>query len=166
MKILVVGYMRHGKDTVCEMLRDNHGLKFESSSELAVEKIHFDIMAPKYGYKTFQECYDDRVNHRQEWFEQFREYSKDDPSKWCRQVFQVSDMYCGLRNKTEFHSLKNRRLFDACIWVDRSDHLPPEPKESMTIEQWMADYTIDNNGTLEQLEFRVDEWYKAQAWKW
>jgi hypothetical protein len=25
----------------------------------------------------------------------------------------------------------------------------------MSLEQWMADYTIDNNGTLEELEFNV-----------
>jgi hypothetical protein len=30
-KLLVIGHGRHGKDTVCEMLRDHYGYTFESS---------------------------------------------------------------------------------------------------------------------------------------
>ena len=51
--------------------------------------------------------------------------------------------------------MKNTGVFDYCIWVDRSDHLPPESKHSMSLEQWMSDFTIDNNGTLADLEFNV-----------
>ena len=51
--------------------------------------------------------------------------------------------------------MKNTGVFDLAVWVDRSDHLPEEPKTSMSLEQWMADYTIDNNGSLEELEFNV-----------
>jgi hypothetical protein len=51
--------------------------------------------------------------------------------------------------------MKNSGVFDYAIWVDRSDHLPPEAKDSMSIEQWMTDYTIDNNRTLEGLEFNT-----------
>jgi translation elongation factor EF-1alpha len=32
-KLLVIGHGRHGKDTVCEMLRDDYGYTFESSSK-------------------------------------------------------------------------------------------------------------------------------------
>ncbi len=53
--------------------------------------------------------------------------------------------------------MKNTGVFDYCIWVDRSDHLPPENKNSMSLEQWMSDYTIDNNGTLQDLEFNVQQ---------
>jgi hypothetical protein len=52
--------------------------------------------------------------------------------------------------------MQNTGVFDYAIWVDRSDHLPPESKDSMSLEQWMADFTIDNNGTLEELEFNLD----------
>jgi len=27
----------------------------------------------------------------------------------------------------------------------------------MTLEQWMADHTIDNNGSLEELQFNVQQ---------
>ena len=51
--------------------------------------------------------------------------------------------------------MKNTNVFDYCIWVDRSDHLPPEPKDSMSLEQWMSDFTIDNNGTINALMFNT-----------
>jgi dephospho-CoA kinase len=53
--------------------------------------------------------------------------------------------------------MKNTDVFDYAIWVDRSDHLPLESKDSMSLEQWMADYTIDNNGTLDELYFNINE---------
>ena len=51
--------------------------------------------------------------------------------------------------------MKNTNVFDYAIWVDRSDHLPPEAKDSMSLEQWMADFTIDNNRDLDQLMFNT-----------
>jgi hypothetical protein len=51
-------------------------------------------------------------------------------------------------------------LVDAVVWVDRTDHVPLEPRSSMTIEPWMADFHIDNNGSLDELErnlFRLAE---------
>jgi len=51
--------------------------------------------------------------------------------------------------------MQNEQIFDCAIWVDRSDHLPSEDPSSMSVEQWMCDYTIDNNGSLDRLEKNV-----------
>ena len=48
--------------------------------------------------------------------------------------------------------MRNTGIFDYAIWVDRSDHLPPEDPRSMTLQMWMADYIIDNNGSLDDLK--------------
>jgi hypothetical protein len=53
--------------------------------------------------------------------------------------------------------MKNTGVFDYCIWVDRSDHVLPEPRDSMNLEIWMADHVIDNNSTLEVLHRSVGE---------
>jgi hypothetical protein len=53
--------------------------------------------------------------------------------------------------------MKNTGVFDVAVWVDRSDHLPLESKDSMSLEHWMADFTIDNNGTLAELEFNTSQ---------
>jgi hypothetical protein len=62
-----------------------------------------------------------------------------------------------LRNKKEYHAMRNTGVFDYAVWVDRSDHLPLEDPSSMSLEPWMADYTIDNNGTLEELYFNTHQ---------
>ena len=52
--------------------------------------------------------------------------------------------------------MQNEEIFDYAIWVDRCDHLPKEDPSSMSIEQWMCDYTIDNNGDLARLKNNVE----------
>ncbi len=150
-KLLIIGHGRHGKDTVCEILRDHYGYSFKSSSEFCSELFIYNDLKDLYGYSNEAECYADRHNHRQEWYDSICEYNSPDAARLGREIFAAHDIYCGLRNKREFHAMKNTGVFDYAIWVDRSDHLPPESKESMTLEQWMADFTIDNNGNLEDL---------------
>jgi dephospho-CoA kinase len=53
--------------------------------------------------------------------------------------------------------MRNTQVFDYAVWVDRSDHLPAEDRSSMSLEIWMADYVIDNNGALEDLRRNTRE---------
>ena len=155
-KLLIIGHGRHGKDTVCEILRDNYNYSFESSSKFCSKLFIYNDLKDKYGYADEEACYADRHNHRTEWYNAICDYNVPDAARLGREIFGAHDIYCGLRNKREFHAMKNTGVFDYAIWVDRSDHLPPESKDSMSLEQWMADYTVDNNGTLEELEFNLD----------
>ena len=154
-KLLVIGHGRHGKDTVCDILATRYGYSFESSSQFCSKLFIFDMLKDQYGYNNEEECYRDRHMHRAEWYNAICDYNIPDPAKLGREIFKEHDIYCGLRNKKEFHAMKNTGVFDYAIWVDRSDFLPPESKDSMSLEQWMADFTIDNNGSLEDLNFNV-----------
>ncbi len=158
-KLLVIGHGRHGKDTVCEILRDKYDYSFESSSKFCSKLFIYDDLKDKYGYTSEEGCYADRHSHRAEWYDAICNYNIPDAARLGREIFKQHDIYCGLRNKREFFAMKNTGVFDYCIWVDRSKYLTPESKDSMSLEQWMADYTIDNNGTLEDLEFWVDDLY-------
>lgn len=157
MKILIIGYGRHGKDTVAEYLRDKYGLTFKSSSMHCAENAVFPALKDMYGYKTVEECFADRSNHRKEWYDLISKYCEKDPSRIGREIFEVSDMYCGLRNKREFHSIRNNGIVDVVVWVDRSDWLPPEDESSNTLKPWMADYIIDNNRDIDELYRNVDD---------
>ena len=156
-KLLVIGHGRHGKDTVCEILRDKYGYSFESSSQFCSKLFIYDMLKDKYGYSNEEQCYTDRHNHRAEWYDAICDYNVPDAARLGREIFQAHDIYCGLRNKREFFAMQNTGVFDYAIWVDRSDHLPPEAKDSMSLEQWMANFTIDNNGDLAELEFNIDQ---------
>ena len=153
-KLLIVGHGRHGKDTVCELL-ELYGYTFQSSSKFCSELFIYNDLKDKYGYQNEEECYADRHNHRKEWYDMIHNYCKDDLARLGRNLFAKHDIYCGLRNKREFHAMKNEEIFDYAIWVDRCDHLPKEDSSSMSIEQWMCDYTIDNNGDLNRLKKNV-----------
>jgi hypothetical protein len=117
------------------------------------------MLKDKYGYANEEECYADRHNHRAEWYDAICNYNVPDASRLGTEIFKAHDIYCGLRNKREFFAMKIAGVFDYAIWVDRSDYLPTESADSMSLEPWMADFHIDNNGTLEELEFWVNNLY-------
>lgn len=153
LKLMILGHARHGKDTVAEILRDNLGLNFISSSFAAAEK----VMVPYFRsigieYANLDECYADRVNHRAEWHEQIKAYNTPDSAKLAREIYSVADIYVGIRNPVEFEAIKAERLFNYAIWVDRSKHVGPESLTSSQMTMQHADYVVDNNGTPEQLK--------------
>lgn len=149
-KIMVIGHARHGKDTVAEYIARKYNLTYESSSHFAARKFIFDYMKDHYGYATVEECLEDRVNHRELWYNLISDYNLKNAAQLVEDLFLENDIYCGLRSKREFNCAKNRGAIDYTIWVDRSDHLLPEDKKSMNLEPWMADFIIDNNRTLEE----------------
>ena len=151
LKLMIIGYGRHGKDTVCDILKTYYGYTFQSSSMFCAELFIYNTLKERYGYASIEQCYEDRHNHRSEWYNLIKDYNSEDPSRLGRQLYSRYDIYCGLRNSAEFHALRNAGVFDYSIWVDRSEHLPPESSESISVQPWMADYTIDNNGSLELL---------------
>jgi hypothetical protein len=156
MKILIIGHARHGKDTVAEILAALLGIKMPvSSSGVANEHFIFDRLAPIYGYLTLDECFQDRVNHRAEWFQLIQEFNRDDGAKLTRLILEYSDIYVGLRCRREF--LAAAAMFDHIIWVDRLQILPPEPADSNEMTSKDATIIIDNNGTLDELHDSLQE---------
>lgn len=162
-KLLIIGHGRHGKDTVCEILRDDYGFNFQSSSKFCSEKFIYDKLKDRYNYSSEDECYNDRHNHREEWYNLICEYNVPDPSRLGREIFKEYDIYCGLRNAAEYYAMIDSHVFDCVVWVDRSQHLPQESQDSMTMDAEMADYVIDNNGTLEELKENVKKFLKVGA---
>lgn len=160
MKIMAIGYKRHGKDTFCEILRDKYGITFASSSETACHLFIFDKIKDVFGYKTHQECFEDRGNHRELWYNLICDYVKDDLSRLGKEIFANNDVYCGCRDDLEFNDMKANGLFDIAVWIDASDRKPPEDKVSMKLCIKDAGRVINNNGTLTDLEAEVDRFYE------
>ena len=144
-KYLIVGHGRHGKDTVAELL----GFKFSSSS-WQIANLIYNSLKPKYNSVT--ECYDDRHNNRELWFNWITNYNTPDRCRLAREILSTNDCYVGMRRKEEF--LATKRFFDLTIWVDATDRLPLEPLSSMTITRAMCDIVIDNNGSPRQLQIK------------
>ena len=60
-KLCIIGYARSGKDTAAEVLEGYFGVKHTSSSMAAAKIFIFEKLKDKYGYKSFEECFEDRL---------------------------------------------------------------------------------------------------------
>jgi hypothetical protein len=153
-KLLIIGYARHGKDTVAEILRDKYGFKFTSSSEFVAREIIWD----QWGwlrYPDFDAMFADRVNHREAWMRMISLFNSPDKTKTARTMLERGfDMYVGMRRFDELSA--SRHLFDYVVWVDRVGFPPETGSMDITRENAKPDFVIDNNGSLEDLEREVD----------
>jgi len=160
-KLLIIGHGRHGKDTMAEILHDEFGYSFKSSSEQAAEIFIYDVLKDKYGYTSFIECYQDRVNHRAEWYELIKEYNKDDRAKLAKQILERADCYVGMREREEILECVHQNIFDLIVWVDASGRLPLEDPDSFNIDISLADIIINNNSSLDEFKSKVIRFGKA-----
>ena len=156
-RLLILGYGRHGKDTVAEMLRDKHGFSFISSSEFVGREVMWDNWGIA-RYNSFEAMFDDRMNCRQIWMEMVSAFNTPDKARTARTMLERGyDMYVGMRRLDELLACREALLFDYVVWVDRSEHLPPETGSmDITRDSAEPDFVIDNNGTLADLEKAVD----------
>jgi dephospho-CoA kinase len=151
-KLLILGHMRHGKDTFAEIMNEEFGLTFKSSSQSAADIFLYDALKDKYGYTTPEECFEDRVNHRAEWKDMICDYNKDDRARLAKDILKNSDCYVGMRDREEIKECLKQNLFDLIIWVDASERLPLEDSSSFDIDKTCADIMIENNGTYEEFK--------------
>lgn len=154
-KLLILGHGRHGKDSFAEILRDEFGLSFMSSSQAAADIFINEMLKDKYGYKTSEECYNDRSNHRAEWYNLICDYNKDDKARLAKAILERDDCYVGMRDRSEIDECMKQGLFDLIVWIDASERLPLESADSFNIDKSCADIIVDNNGTPEQFKKRV-----------
>ena len=155
-KLLIIGHARHGKDSFAELLRDNFGLGFVSSSQAASDIFIFDRLKEQYGYTTPEQCFEDRVNHRAEWYDLICDYNKEDRARLAKGILERADCYVGMRDKGEIDECMKQGLFDLIIWVDASERLALESPDSFNIDKSCADIIINNNGTFEEFKEKVN----------
>ena len=156
--LLVLGYARHGKDTVGEILRDKYGFKFTSSSMFVAQEVLWDHWGCAV-YKDFDEMYEDRVNHRVLWMQMISAYNTPDKTMTAKTMLERGfNLYVGMRRLDELRACQEQGIFDAVVWVDAGLRHPPETGSmDITADNARADYVIDNNGTLEDLEANVEQ---------
>lgn len=154
-KICVLGHMRSGKDTLAEIFNEEFGLTYKSSSMAAAEIFIFNVLKYKYKYKTLNECFEDRVNHRAEWHKLICDYNKNDKARLAKDILENSNCYVGMRDTEEINECIKQNLFDLIIWVDASERLPEEDKSSFNIDKSCTDIIIENNGDYQTFRNKV-----------
>lgn len=158
LKLMIVGHGRHGKDTVAQILADELGLTFCSSSYFCAKAFIYDALKNVFGYRSIAECYDDRNKNqrmRDLWHTLICAYNKDDPARLSREILSEYDIYVGIRSDEEFAVAEEEGLFDLSIWVDASRRLDPEGESSFEIDRSDCDIIIENDYSEEDLIRRV-----------
>lgn len=152
MNLLLIGHRQHGKSDIGKLLAKALGVVAHDSSLFAAEHVVYPQLRDLYGYASPEEAYNDRDNHRQEWFEIIQNYNSQ-PDRLTRAILKEGNIYIGMRSRWEFEGSK--RHFDHVIWVDASQRVPEEPKTSMELTQADADYVLDNNGTKADIPVQI-----------
>lgn len=157
MKLLLIWEKRSWKDTLAEIRHQEFWLSFQSSSMACCKIFLYDKLKHKYWYSNIQECYEDRHDHREEWFNLINEYHWSDRSRLAREILKESDCYVGMRNQDQFRA--SRKLFDLVIWVDSSTRLN-KTTGFVWIQPEQADISISNNWTLKQFTEKATKLWK------
>ncbi|AGO47415.1 hypothetical protein Phi19:3_gp011 [Cellulophaga phage phi19:3] len=155
--ILILGDARHGKDELAKFITNQTGLKNDSSSRVALRVFLRDILSRKYGlfYDNLEDAFNDRVNHREIWYNEICRYNSLDKLRLVRDVLSVANIYVGLRSALEVQEAKESKVFDHIIGV-YNWRVKRESKESNTADLFRySDFIITNNGTLSDLENKV-----------
>lgn len=154
--LLICGFARGGKDTAAEYWQEHFDLTFQSSSRAAAEIFIFEELKDKYGYNDVDECFNDRHNHRAEWFDLICGYNEHDKTRLAREIVEKTGCYVGMRSLAEVEQCKADGVFDLVIWIDAEERVGKEAEDSCDITKACADFIIDNNGTLEEFYTKLE----------
>lgn len=158
--VLILGHGNSGKDTFATLLLNHtqNQYSFTSSSQAASTYV-FEYLQKhplyKNKYASVAECFLDRRNQRQLWYDIISNHiNRDDPTFLSRKVLEMSDIYVGMRSRREYNAVKAAMLFDAVIWIDASKR-GVEPESTMDIPYENSMYLIDNNQDLDFLNHQA-----------
>jgi len=139
MRILINGHGGHGKDFLAERLATALSLRYVDASLVFAK--HLRTRLPLGWYASDEECLADKYQHRAGWYNEWRKFTQDNPTRMVDSVLTVSDIYCGLRDPIELEASLDK--FDISIWVvDPSKER--EPSSSMRISSEGHDYLFVN----------------------
>lgn len=160
--VLILGAARHGKDTAAEILAGVTGWSFYSSSMFVAQKAVYPVLLAKYGYASLEDCYNDRVNHREEWRDLIRAYNQNDRARLAKELLDVCNIYVGMRCHMEYEACVRQNVFDHVIWVEASNRVK-RPDPSLTIKKDDTMCVLDNNGSIDVLRESIKQWVAANA---
>lgn len=160
-KLLIIGYGRHGKDSFAEILRDECGFKFMSSSEFVGREILWDNWGCAV-YNSFEEMFEDRANNRVLWMQLISAYNTPDKTKTASTMLfrDGMDMYVGMRRLDELNACRKAGIFDFIVWVQRPNLDPEIGSMDITLENSNPDFIIHNDGSLEDLKQKAIKFAK------
>lgn len=159
MKLYICGWKLSGKDHASEYLKKKLGITFESSSMFCIREVLFERLQAEFGFQTPEEAFEARRTMpglRQWLFEAISDYNTPDPTALSEAIFSKYDLYTGIRSEVELKAAKKRWSDAFVIWIDAEGRVPPEDISSCTVTKELADIVIENKGSLEEFEDKLN----------
>ena len=153
-KLMVCGYGEHGKDEACRYIAEKTTLRYKLSTSEMFAEIVFAAVGAHMGYKNVQECWDDRRNHRQLWYEIIVDQNAN--LRVYHAHLLMTDILNGIRNPAEFKQLLQENIVQLAIWVDASVRKASTISSECKITPDMCHVYIDNNRDLPYLYSQLD----------
>jgi hypothetical protein len=107
-------------------------------------------------YKSKEELYEDRRNRRMDWVSYIHYFNNIDGSNiklYKESVAQGNQILTGIRRKGQFEDCL-REIIDCAVWIERPGNKPDETSE---YGPELCDYTIINDGTIDDLINKIKE---------
>ena len=146
MKLLFVGPGQCGKDTACELTAELTRLRNAGT----FSKYLTPYVASRLGVSE-EQAYAERHQNREVWMSTGELVRKDDPTTLCRMAFAHGDISGGVRGLPEIVAIRERRIADLIIWIDRDVPLDP----TLNFGPEYADVRISNHSTLAAFRDRL-----------
>jgi hypothetical protein len=153
MRLALVGPGRSGKTTAARWLAEHTPLRYVESTSAAAAKLVCGHPSMQGRYRTLEECYADRRNHREQWRDIILDYNRPDGLRLYRDMVRENDILDGIRDPRELRACREAGLVEAVVWVRRD--VPADP--SLGFGPEVADYVIENDGTFPELYGRLGE---------
>ena len=145
MAILFIGNKQSGKDTAASILTK----KLNLPEPISTSKPIIRDFAEKTG-TTEQEILSNKDKYRQELLKFGKEKQTQDPYYPVDECIKASPIVTGIRPRKQLEICKDK--FDTIVWVER----PGYEDQTNELNAHDADYIINNNGDLKNLETKVD----------
>lgn len=144
--IAVCGPSECGKDEFSVQLAEVAGLTYtKSTSEYATPDV-FQHWGSWQGYEDEFACWQDRRNHKDEWANIIDSViNADDKAMLYRRCAKEQDILTGIRRRGQFEAVREAKIVDLWVWVDRPG-IAVDPNLEYTKEE--CDLIVDNSGTL------------------
>ena len=138
-----------GKDEAARIIGRLSGLRYGGS----LSWVGLPVVASALGI-TEQEAWDTRHRRHADWTRILDSYRLNDQTRLARDALARGHMIIGCRSVLELRAVREARLAQAAVWINRPG-VPPDP--TMTYGPEECDTVLENDGGLPLLEANVKD---------
>lgn len=149
--VVLLGASGCGKDFIAEHWWNKYGITYGGSSWEACKLGVRDQLAGMYGlkYESDLACFNDRHNHRDEWFRLIALRAHYEPLWLASRIFAKSNVYVGLRSRAEYEAIA-KAFNPIFVWVHAGLRVPLEAHVSNQLLPDDADHVLPNDRSKEE----------------